>query len=291
MECVNIEGWSRDGETTDVTVRMSDRYNNPVPDGTAVTLNTEGGQIGGSCQTTTTPANGGGVCTVTFVSQNPRPADGRISILAFSIGEESFVDVDRDGIFNNADVPIEIGEPFRDDNENGVADPAAGEFFADFNSNGLPDLANHPDYVNFNGLLCDSMTALCSPNETLFVSDKGVVVMSSGAATITDNVGGVITLAVPGGEGVASFTLTIGDNKGNGSTPQPMAAGTTVDVTTSNGSMVGTDSYTFLCSNFNGPLDFAFAVKGDSTASSGLITVEVKSPSGVFTVHSITFND
>ena len=32
---------------------MSDRYNNPVPDGTAVTLNAEGGQIGGSCQTAT----------------------------------------------------------------------------------------------------------------------------------------------------------------------------------------------------------------------------------------------
>ena len=291
MSCVNIEGWSRDGETSDVTVRMSDRYNNPVPDGTAVTLNAEGGQIGGSCQTATTPSNGAGVCSVTFVSQDPRPTDGRVSILAFAIGEESFIDADADGIFNNADTPIEIDEPFRDDNENGIADSAAGEFFADFNSNGLPDLAAHADYVNFNGLLCDSMTALCSANETLFVSDQGVVVMSAGAATITDNVPGGITLAVPGGEGVASFTLTIGDNKGNGSTPQPMADGTTVDVTTSNGSMIGTDSYTFLCSNFNGPIDFGFAVKGDATASSGLITVEVKSPSGVVTVHSISFND
>jgi len=294
MACVNIEGWSRDGETTDVTVRMSDRYNNPVPDGTAVTLNTEGGQIGGSCQTVTTPSNGAGVCTVTFVSQDPRDngaGDGRVSILAFAIGEESFIDANADGIFNNADTPIEIGEPFRDDNENGIAEPAAGEFFADFNSNGIWDDATQPDYVNFNGLLCDSMTALCSANETLFVSDQGVVVMSAGAATITDNVGGSITLAVPGGEGVASFTLTIGDNKGNSTTPQPMAAGTTVDVTTSNGSMIGTDSYTFLCSNFDGPLVFDFAVKGNTTASSGLITVEVKSPSGVVTVHSITFND
>jgi len=294
MACVNIEGWNRDGETTDVTVRMSDRYNNPVPDGTAVTLNAEGGQIGGSCQTTTTPANGAGVCTVTFVSQDPRDngtGDGRVSIIAFAIGEESFIDVDADGIFNNADSPIEIGEPFRDDNENGSADSAAGEFFADFNSNQMWDDATQADYLNFNGLLCDSMTALCSANETLFVSDQGVVVMSAGAATITDNVGGSITLAVPGGEGVASFTLTIGDNKGNLTTPQPMASGTTVDVTTSNGSMIGTDAYTFLCSNSNGPLDFDFAVKGDTTASSGLISVEVKSPSGVVTVYSIPFND
>jgi hypothetical protein len=293
MACVNIEGWNRDGETTMVTVRMSDRYNNPVPDGTAVTLNAEGGQVGSNCQTATTPADGAGVCSVTFVSSHPRDngaGDGRVSILAFAIGEESFIDADADGVFNNADIPLEIGEPFRDDNESTAADTPP-EFFADFNSNGVWDDATQPDYVNFNGLLCDSMTALCSPNQTLFVSDQGVVVMSAGAATILDDVGGDITLAAPGGEGVATFTLTIGDNKGNMTTSQPMASGTTVDVTTSNGSMVGPDSYDFLCSNVDGPIDFDFAVKGDTTASSGLITAEVTSPSGVVTVYSITFND
>ena len=60
---------------------------------------------------------------MTYVSQDPRPADGRVSILAFAIGEESFLDGNADGIFNTglppapADVPIEIGEPFRADDE------------------------------------------------------------------------------------------------------------------------------------------------------------------------------
>ena len=292
MGCVNIEGWLLTGLTTDVTVRMSDRYNNPVPDGTAVTLNAEGGQIGGSCQTATTPSSGGGVCTVTFVSQDPRPADGRVSVLAFAIGEESFIDVDADGFFNNADVPLEIGEPFRDDDESTTPDPGAGEFFADFNSNGLRDDATHPDYVNFNGLLCDSMTALCSSNQTLFVSDQNVVVLSAGAATILDNVGGAIVVP-PASEAVAAFTLTIGDNKmdGGATISQPMASGTTVEVTTSNGSMVGKDSYTFLCDNSNAPTVFGFAVKDDATADGGLITAEVTSPSGVVTIHTITFTD
>jgi hypothetical protein len=294
MECVNIEGWNLDSVTTKVTVRMSDRYNNPVPDGTAVTLNAEGGQIGGSCLTATTLLNGAGVCSVTFVSTDPRDnptiatGDGRVSILATAIGEESFVDADSDGIFNNADSPLEIGEPFRDDNENGVADPALNEIFADFNSNGLPDAANHPDYVNFNGLLCDSMTALCSPNETLFVSDQGVVVLSASGALISHAPAGAINVAGPI---VASITVTVGDNKGNGSISQPMAGGTTIEAETSNGSIVGPDSYTVPCSNNNGPLGYLFSVEGDTTPSGGVMTITVTSPSGLITPYFITVTD
>jgi hypothetical protein len=282
MGCINIEGWDLDGITTDVTVRMSDRYNNPVPDGTAVTLNAEGGQIGGSCLTATTPTNGGGVCSVTFVTQNPKPADGRVSILAFAIGEESFIDNDADGFFNNLDVPLEIGEPFRDDNENGTADPAAGEFFADFNSNGLADGPTHPDYVNFNGLLCDSMTALCSPNETLFVSDSGVVVLSGSTAFFSHAPAGPLDLT----GGTASVTVTIGDVNS-----QPMAGGTTIEAETSNGTIVGPDTYTVACSTFNGPLDYVFSVKPDTTPDSGILSITVTSPSGLITIYNITVND
>jgi hypothetical protein len=294
MECVNIEGWNLDGITTRVTVRMSDRYNNPVPDGTAVTLHAEGGQVGGSCQTATTLLNGAGVCSVTFVSSDPRDnptiatGDGRVSILATAIGEESFVDADSDGIFNNADSPLEIGEPFRDDNENGTVEPALNEVFADFNSNGLPDGPAHADYVNFNGLLCDSMTALCSPNETLFVSDSGVIVMSASSALILDDVGGAVNVAGPS---VATVNVTVGDNKGNGSISQPMAGGTTVEAETSNGSIVGPDSYTVPCSANNGPLVYSFSVEGDTTPSGGVMTITVTSPSGIITPHFITVTD
>ncbi len=282
MACVNIEGWNLDGTTTEVTVRMSDRYNNPVPDGTAVTLNAEGGQIGGSCLTTTTPADGGGVCSVTFVSQDPRPVDGRTSILAFAIGEESFIDANADGIFNNADIPLEIGEPFRDDDESGTADPAAGEFFADFNSNGLPDGPAHPDYVNFNGLLCDSMTALCSTNETLFVSDQGVVVMSGSSAAFSHAPAGTLDVSA----GTASVTVTIGDVNS-----QPMAGGTTIEAETANGKLVGPDSYNVSCSTFDGPLDYVFTVEPDTTSSSGPLTITVTSPSGIISIYNINVDD
>lgn len=290
LGCVNLEAWNIDGQTTNVTVRMSDRYNNPVPDGTAVTITAEGGQVGGSCQTMTTQAQGAGFCSVAWVSQSPRPADGRVTILASAIGEESFIDADSDGIFNNSDVALNIGEPFRDDNENGIAEPANGEVFRDFNSNGVRDDANHPDYQGFNGLLCDSATANCSANETLFVSDDVVIVMSASGAIITDNVGGAITVP-PASGSAANFTLTIGDNKGNGTTSQPMAGGTVVRVSTSNGSIVGSNSFTFPCSSNNGPLNFTFTVEGDNQSDSGIISIEVESPSGIVTTHQISFTD
>ena len=280
MECVNIEGWNLTGTTTQVTVRLSDRYNNPVPDNTAITLHTEGGQIGGSCLTATTPADGAGVCSVTFVSQNPRPADGRITILATAIGEESFIDNDADGFFNNTDIPLEIGEPFRDDNESGAYD--LGEVFSDFNSNGLRDDATHADYVNFNGLLCDSMTALCSPNETLFVSDSGVVVVSGSTAVFSHAPAGVLDVSA----GTASVTVTIGDVNG-----QPMAGGTTIEAETANGTLVGPDNYDVSCSTNNGPLDYVFTVEPDTTSSSGPLTITVTSVSGIISIYNITVDD
>ncbi|EGI73444.1 Ig domain protein, group 1 domain protein [Pseudoalteromonas distincta] len=56
-----------DGNTVAVNARLADHFNNPVPDGTAVTFITEGGVIEPSCTTTN------GACSVTWTSSNPRP--------------------------------------------------------------------------------------------------------------------------------------------------------------------------------------------------------------------------
>lgn len=285
VECQNIEAWNTDGVIVPTTIRLSDRYNNPVPDGTAVTFTIEGGQIGGSCITETTQDNGSGVCSVSFASQSPRPPNGRVTLLASAIGEESFTDVDSNGIFNGSDVADEIGEPFQDDNENGIYD--SGEVFRDFNNNGLRDDATAAFYAGFNGLLCDSATAICSANETLFVSDSNVILMSAGSASITDNQGGAIDVS----GGAITVVATIGDFKGNGTTPQPLPAGTTIDATTSNGTLVGPRSYTVPCTSFDGPLDYGFTVEPDNTSDSGLLSIEVTSPAGIVTFYNVSVTD
>lgn len=118
----NIEGWRRDGVTTDITMRVADRLGNPVPDGTTINFIAEGGQIAASCNTTGAATNGTSACTVRFVSQNPRPLDGRVTILAWAQGEESFVDSGNptNNVYDTGEAFTDLGQPFLDKNEDGV---------------------------------------------------------------------------------------------------------------------------------------------------------------------------
>lgn len=142
--CPNVEAWNEDGVIVPVTVRMRDRFTNPVPDGTTVNFHTLLGHIDPSCQT----GGGTGACTVNWVSQTPytvagnpqstfsaaavpsyydyyssycamagtvagtfvapngaltcnSTTNGRSPILAYAIGEESFVDKVGNGVFNS----------------------------------------------------------------------------------------------------------------------------------------------------------------------------------------------
>lgn len=94
----NIEGGQYDGVTASITVRMADQYGNPVSDGTAINFVTEGGAVGSSAQGACTTT--GGACTVTLVSQNFRPVNGRVTVLAYAQGLEDFVDLNGDGQYS-----------------------------------------------------------------------------------------------------------------------------------------------------------------------------------------------
>lgn len=155
------EGWDIDGTEVIVTARLADAFNNPVPDGTAVTFRSEGGSIDDYCLTIN------GMCFVTWRSQDVRPdgaywgdadhpadsngyyevqeyyADtnfdqpmgGRATITAFAIGEESFADTNGNGRFDEDEVevfldgpniqgdPFDMDEAFEDFNEDDVFNP------------------------------------------------------------------------------------------------------------------------------------------------------------------------
>ncbi len=120
----NPEAFNFDGETVNISARLADHFNNPVPDGTALYFTAEGGAIESSCLTDN------GACSVTWRSQVPRPVDHRATILMTTVGNESFFDEDGNGSYSNGD-----GEPYNDANANGVLD----EPFTDTNGNSLFD--------------------------------------------------------------------------------------------------------------------------------------------------------
>lgn len=103
-----------DGDSATVTVRLTDRVGNNVPDGTVLNFVSEGGKITGYCATQE------GNCTTTLTVQNPRPVDGRVTVLAYVEGDKAFTDVNGDNIWNNNEPFLNnIGDFFRDDNEDG----------------------------------------------------------------------------------------------------------------------------------------------------------------------------
>lgn len=281
--CPNIDAWTKDGVVVPVTVRLADRYNNPVPDGTAVTFTTEGGRIGGQCLTATTSSESG-VCTVNWVSSAPRPLDGRATILATAIGEESFSDTNGNGSFDVGESFVDEGEPFRDDDENdsyllGV------ESFYDFNNNAVRD---GPDGL-FNGVLCLD-TARCDASRTTAgIGKRHVVIMADGDAAAQVSGPAAIDLATTSPQNIDVLVFDINGN--------PMPAGTTVSVSTTNGSAGQPTSYTLPCttaaanSAVLGATLFRFNLSRDTTTSDGTLTVEVKSPTNVSTFLNIPVHD
>ncbi|MBH9552432.1 hypothetical protein [Inhella gelatinilytica] len=107
QQAINIEGYDRDGTSNTYTIIASDRLANPVPQDTAINFVAEGG---GQIQPTGFIKVGGdglARATVNYVSSEPRPRDGRITILAYALGEKSFLDL-------NGNNQFDTGEPFQD---------------------------------------------------------------------------------------------------------------------------------------------------------------------------------
>jgi len=120
----NVLANSVDGDTTTITVRLVDRVGNPVPKGTVVSFISEGGGISPNCTTSEK-----GICTVDFSTQNPRPVDNRVSVVAYVEGDKDYIDKDGDNQFSAGDIfTHNIGDFFRDNNENNNYDSEAGEF-------------------------------------------------------------------------------------------------------------------------------------------------------------------
>ncbi len=243
----NIEGMNYDGITTVLTARLADHFKNPAPDGTTVNFTTEAGSVVGTCNTVA------GACSATLTTQGLRPTNGRVNVLAYAIGEESFIDFNANGVADLVTTSVTLTNPtgneMRDINDNSTDMPEA---WVDYNENGIHD-ANEP-YIDFNadgiytpgdlkysGVLCDNVTVppvgssanTCAASKTLHVRSSQVIVFSGSTPVIT-----LAPIALPpctlvGGAGAPStFNVTVLDINGNA-----MPVGSTVNFTTTNGTI------------------------------------------------------
>jgi hypothetical protein len=133
---INIEGYNRDGTGNTYLVIASDRVGNPVPNGTAINFIAEGGQVQAAAFTATIPtaatpcpvatsassATGTGLsCAVAqYQTSQPRPADGRVTVMAYTLGEKSFVDANGNNVFDAGEAFQDLGNPYLDTLYNGV---------------------------------------------------------------------------------------------------------------------------------------------------------------------------
>ena len=274
----NLEGQNIDGITTTLTIRAADRQGNAVPDGTVINFTSSGGQVQPSCATTRT--NGISGCSVTFSSQSPRPANGRISVLAFAEGIKTFTDNNRNNTFDSGDTLSDLGDAYRDDNESGAYDsgefvlPRGGSSVCPTSVWGTPSRAN----------TCDSSTAATtvrSQTELLMTTSSGVLTQTSISSS------------------ALSFRANSTTRCGDGSLCLPLANGTFLTAETTNptactaGTVFGSPLPNIApTSDINAQLGTVHAVL--LTAATGKtcagvnVRVTATSPSGLATTNSFS---
>jgi hypothetical protein len=120
------------GNSVTISVFAADRQGNPVPDGTKIIFVSEGGQINSAGVSSCLIASGR--CSVTLVGQDYRPMGsntvggdprpGRVTVLAYTDGEESFIDTNNNNRYDAGELFEDLGALFLDKDENQLFDLA-----------------------------------------------------------------------------------------------------------------------------------------------------------------------
>lgn len=257
---LSIEGFNIDGETSDITFRIADRQGNPVPAGTAVTFVASHGLIGGACS-----LNASSACTVTYTSQGTRPANGRVAILAYLDGEESFIDIDGNNVFSAGDTFTDIGTTYRDDNEDGVRQST--EQLYPGGMVGTSTCSSLDLSVPFVANTCDGVWS-----GSIRVRKQLVISLATSRAVISQI-----------SRSNQKLLVLVADDHGNG-----MPTGTTVSaaVTTTGSTcaVISTNPGTVV--NSSGPSNHTITLNGDVSCSTASISVTVTTPKNVATIQT-----
>lgn len=260
---LSIDGLDFDGVNTTLTIRVADRQGNPVPAGAVVNFVASHGLVQGTCL-----IDGNSKCSVKYTTQGIRPLNGRVVVLAYMDGEESFVDLNGDNIWQSGEPFYAVGALYRDDDENRVYNPAAEQTYPGGTTGVMAcadDAHSYPSIAN----TCDNKTW----SGSIRVRQQIVIALATQSANVS--LTSVRTLN--------GFTVRVADKNGNS-----MPTGTTVSasVITTGAVCTVTSTSPSVVRNSANPGDHVVKLSGATDCSTVRVDVTVTPPSLVATVVS-----
>jgi hypothetical protein len=300
---INIEGFNYIDTPNTYTVIASDRSGNPVPDGTTINFTTEGGQIQSSRFIAL--VNGIARADAAFVSALPHPTDGRVTVIAYALGEESFKDQNGNNVYDSGEPFQDLGNIYRDRNFDGIFQVADDEYVSlDLSGSGAcvvssdPILSLDPTIPTI-GSTCDGLwgrayvrraaeTVLSTsssdpvwpPGSPYAATANSTVTLRNSPSTSTASYARVAGSAITGAGVSGGFTILVRDS--NSVRLNPVAAGSSIGAVATKGLTVAVTGGSPVPSTADATLA-GISYEFDATTTSGTITISVSSPKGLTT--------
>lgn len=256
----SIEAYLVDGVQTVLSMRVADRQGNPVPPGAIVNFVASHGLVQGSCA-----IDAASQCNVTYTSQGLIRGfanGGLVSILAYMDGEESFIDLNGDNIWQAGEPFFDVGTLYRDDSRNGSFDSAFEQTYPGGSVGSVACADPLEAYPSIAGT-CDGTWS-----QNIRVRKQIVIALATSNATIT----------AVSGRTSSGFTVFVTDANGNA---MPTGSAVTAKVLTSGATckVDGAVSPNVVENDFKGSLH---TINLDQAADclAVTVTVTVTSPGG-----------
>jgi hypothetical protein len=206
----NPHSYDAYGNIVNITAYVKDHSNNNVEDGTVVTfIADDNGLIANQCVTVD------GRCSVEWVGARDRNYDGdfRATIMASTIGEDSFIDKNSNSLFDDGEIFFTQSEAFLDADDDGTYDDGFNDFdeFLDFNNNGAFDLNVSPGL--FRGVSCSAAAISaghCAVRNEIWDS---ITMINSAAGAAADGKAVRVSFTDCNGNTVATVALTTAASK------------------------------------------------------------------------------